>query len=259
MLICVGMAVFAIHRLRVGAQGAKALILLLLTILGALLVYAALGGDHFVLWRFYQPVIPLLVVIFAVAVGIIAPNAKRPWAPVGIALVGGVAMIVGWTHYIQNRFQVQSEFALVATGTAFGSYLNTADPRPVIGVGPAGGIALAYDGPIRDLLGLNWTEMAHANPVKVGMRNHASFDLATFWKHQPDVVATFNRSCTRATPDGGFDGLFQMDDFRAAFVPVQFTNGTNCWPGFATPAWVESVDLEGLVARDWADMPRVGE
>ena len=83
-------------------------------------------------------------------------------------------VFIGWGQYYQSRFDIRKEYALVEQGLDFGNFLNEVEPRPSIGVGPAGGIALSYDGYIYDLLGLNWVEMAHANPVKTGMRNHAS-------------------------------------------------------------------------------------
>ena len=111
-------------------------------------------------------------------------------------------------------------------------------------------------------LGLNWTEMAHANPVKVGMRNHASFDKATFWEHRPEVLATFNRPCTGggtqafwATNDDAFDGLFEDQRFREEYVPVLFHSGAECWPGFAVPEWLDEVASEdSLETLTWSDV-----
>ena len=257
-VLVVVMAVVAVIRLRDGLPGGRALLLVLLTVLGAFAVYAGLGGDHFVLWRFYQPVVPLMLVVLAVAVGLTIPRLAAYRTTAAFTGASLVAIAAGCVHYVQARFDVQSEFALVQSGTAFGTYLNTATPRPVIGIGPAGGIALTYDGQIRDLLGLNWVEMAHANPIKVGMRNHASFDLETFWRYPPEVVATFNRSCARAAPDAGFDGIFQTARFRAAYVPVQFSDGSDCWPGYATADWISEANLPGLSVLDWSAIPRSG-
>jgi hypothetical protein len=54
-----------------------------------------------------------------------------------------------------------------------------------------GGFTYEYKGTSIDVLGLNNTMMAHANPIKKGFRNHASFDINTFWKLQPDILGPF--------------------------------------------------------------------
>jgi len=241
--------------------GSKGIVLLAAACFSILLAYAALGGDHFVLWRFYQPISPLMPVTAALGVAALLTYLDREthqgYSIIGVAGLA-VIMTVGSMHYRQVRFDVRKEYTLVQQGLAFGTYLNEADPRPIIGTGPAGGIALAYDGKILDLLGLNWTVMAHANPVKIGMRNHASFDNATFWKYAPDVVSAFNRQCKSGTTlsfwasdDAAFRGLYGDEDFRAAYLPVLFTEGDDCWPGFATPDWANRVQLDGMIVLDW--------
>ena len=228
-------ALWALASLRDQRPGARAMVVVAATVFGMLSVYAALGGDHFALWRFYQPISPLLPIIPALIVGWVFAELNRTegWlggAPVRIASIfGALALLAtGWVHYYQSRFDVLKEYELVEKGLSFGEYLNEVEPNPTIGVGPAGGIALAYEGEILDLLGLNWTEMAHANPIKVGMRNHASFHKPTFWKHAPDVLSAFNRACGEtglvfwSANDDALDGLFSDEPFREAYLPVRF-------------------------------------
>ncbi len=269
VILWVGAAVWAFVGLQRAQRGARAVLLVAAATLGTLCVYAVLGGDHFALWRFYQPVLPLLLIILAVIGAMVAQAivgtqnvraARTDRLAIATVMIG--AVLVGWIHYYQARFDVRKEFLLVERGLGFGDILNGIAPNPTIGVGPAGGIALAYDGVILDLLGLNWTEMAHANPVKIGMRNHASFDAATFWKHAPDVVSAFNRACTTGQPlrfwetdDAGFGGLFSDTKFRQTYVPISFHNEGNCWPGFAKPSWINSLENEGRVnIFEWADI-----
>lgn len=269
-IVCwLGAAVWALSNLRQSTPGARAILITAAATLGMLTVYALLGGDHFALWRFYQPALPLLLVAIAAAGAIVAQAltrteqtkaARSVTAAIAVAMVG--VMLVGWLQYYKSRHDVRKEFRLVENGVGFGTFLNGFTPLPSIGVGPAGGIALAYNGEILDLLGLNWTEMAHANPIKVGMRNHASFDKKTFWKHAPDVVSAFNRACTVGQPlsfwasdDNGFGGLFSDTEFRSSYVPVSFHNGTDCWPGFAKPAWILEVSSDARVdVFNWSDL-----
>ncbi|MCV6585597.1 MAG: hypothetical protein OIF47_08685 [Marinibacterium sp.] len=262
----VGAVVWALWGLRRAQSGQRLVLLGGALMLGGLMVYAVLGGDHFALWRFYQPIAPLLPVFAALGLAWAVTQLLRGGgpkalirAPVVAAWLAAVAM--GWLHYYQARFDVIKEYTLVETGLSFGEFLNTVSPRPSIGVGAAGGIALTYDGYIYDLLGLNWTEMAHANPIKVGMRNHASFDKTVFWAHPPDVVSIFNKPCLAegadpfwAVDDTAFHGLATDADFRARYQPVTFVQRDRCWPGYATPDWLAQAEGQpGVAAYDWAD------
>ncbi|MBO9402569.1 hypothetical protein [Shimia sp. R9_3] len=264
VMIWLGLTFWALFEARHSRPGTRALIVAAAAIFGLLMTYAALGGDHFVLWRFYQPVAPLLPVALAL---LVALGAGMPSTTLGAAKVAGAVaalgiMLIGWGQYYQSRFDIRKEYVLVEQGLDFGAFLNEVEPRPSIGVGPAGGIALAYDGHIYDLLGLNWVEMAHANPVKIGMRNHASFDKPTFWRHQPDVLAAFNRACTKdqglafwSHADSAFDGLYSDADFQAAYVPVAFRNTTQCWPSFARHEWLaRATPSDAILVYDWADV-----
>ncbi len=229
---------------------------------GIFLTYSALGGDHFVLWRFLEPVIPLLPIAASIAAAYVCTRVSEttPGHILAKMTISGAAflsiILPGWAFYHQERFDVIKEFRIAERGIAFGEALDDVVPRPVIGVGPAGGVALAYNGEILDLLGLNWTEMAHANPVKQGTRNLASFDRAVFWRHQPDVVAEFKRSCI----DGGFElwsaadyykGLYWSEKFRQVYQPVLFQKNDGCWPIFVEKKWLEQVDAAQFVSIGW--------
>jgi len=82
----------------------------------------------------------------------------------------------------------------------------------------AGGFAYAYKGNTIDLMGLNSTLMAHASGIKKGFRNHASFDINTFWKLAPDVVGTFYGGEVVTDP-AKFILPENLDNFRI----IQFT------------------------------------
>lgn len=265
VIVWLSAAIWAVINLRNRLPGAKAMTIIAAAVFGMLSIYAVLGGDHFALWRFYQPAVPLLPIAIALlfAFGfraLMAPKVAGATA-LGVGVFGVGVIVIGMMHYYQSRFFVVREYTLVSRGVDFGEYLNTVTPNPSIGTGPAGGIALAYDGEILDLLGLNWTVMAHANPIKVGMRNHASFDKDTFWEHSPDVLTIFNRFCDEggglrlwAANDDAFDNLFSDTRFREAYAPVAFRDAEECWPGFAKPEWLAQVDPSKLTQFDWADV-----
>ena len=231
---------------------------------GVLGMYAGLGGDHFALWRFYQPIAPLLPIPVALLLAKVAPEiAPRLARSPRLALAAAAALFwlgVGAAHIHQNRFDLLKEFALVRQGVAFGEMLDTVEPRPRLGVVPAGGVALAYDGEILDLMGLNWTEMAHANPVKTGPRNHASFDRSVFWGRPPDLIGRFNKPCAEgdwiepAAREGALDGLLVEPRFQAEFRPVRIHGAQACWTGFAREDWLVRVDDPRIEPVAWTEL-----
>lgn len=253
-------------------DGAGGLIVAGCAILGVFAIYAVLGGDHFEYWRFLEPVAPLLTVAPALALTRLWIVMRRPPASSGTdtpsaagwgaaATVAAALWIgVSWGDFRQSRFDLVKEFTLVDQGLTFGRLMNGFEPRPTLGIGPAGGIALGYDGPILDLLGLNWVEMAHANPVKTGMRNHASFDAATFWRRPPDLIAEFNRPCSksafmvRRVDENMTKGLYREPRFQEAYVPVRIEGIDRCWRGFARRGWVDGVSDPRVERVDWSDV-----
>ena len=250
------------------SEGARGLLIATAAIAGIFMVYSALGGDHFAYWRFFQPVTPLLPIVPAIALvalwNVLArADLARLWVRSCAALlVSGLWLGISYGEYRQARFDLIKEFTLVEEGLAFGKLMNSFDNRPTLGIGPAGGISLSYDGPILDLLGLNWVEMAHANPVKTGLRNHASFDAATFWKNQPDLIAEFNRPCStdgfvvHRADQGLVKGLYLESEFQGAYAPVRIidVDADRCWRGFARRDWLKDQPDERIEIVDWDEV-----
>jgi len=136
-----------------------------------------------------------------------------------------------------------------------------------MGVIAAGGIALTYDGELRDLMGLNWVEMAHANPIKVGFRNHASFDPDTFWKYPPDIVPQFHKEeCQRhgwteqsSVNDTGVKRLFRLQQFQENYTPIIMEMGEgSCTNAYAANTWLKQVDSDKIIAKSWNELTIIG-
>ncbi|MEO0761777.1 MAG: hypothetical protein AAFZ09_08205, partial [Pseudomonadota bacterium] len=172
----------------------------------------------------------------------------------------GVCLTVGALDYRSDRFAVDRYFGLVEQGLDFGRLMEERAPGTVIGVGPAGAIALTYEGPIRDLLALNWVEMAHETPVKTGLVGHGSFNREVFWRHPPDMLAEFNRPCERdawtwafsVTNAVTFKGLYLEPEFHEAYTPVRIADGDRCWRAFVTDAWLAAHDGPDIEKVDWS-------
>ena len=254
--------VLALAVLQPRQQWAKATVVLACTVFGVLAVYVVLGGDHFTLWRLYLPILPLLILSAGIAVQSQLPRLAG-W-PRSLAASAGLVLYLGlsWLFLYQSRADVTKEYELTATGLTFGGFLNTVSPPPELGVIAAGGIALSYDGKISDLMGLNWTIMAHANPVKEGYRNHASFDAATFYRYPPDLIALFTRDTCQdgnwsepRASSGPMKGILMQAQFQEMYQPVVMRDGAaGCWNGFARKTWLEQTSDPRISPRNWAEL-----
>jgi hypothetical protein len=185
----------------------------------AFLLPMAVGGDHFSLFRIYQPFTPLfLMLLFNVdflrelfarwkfPIPSFVPTPVR----LGMVALLPVVYLMNMPKYFREadkipyKVSLQNDFSFPYYYRQVSGELNHLfdfSPRPSIGRIWAGAYAFAYDGPTVDLMGLNDTAMAHANPIKTGLKNHASFDIPTFYKLKPDFV----------------DGYFVPDTALSAF------------------------------------------
>ncbi len=174
------------------------------------------GGDHFKYSRFFQTTYPLILILFIQATWSFWLNQK---AVVRIALmtIGWVILngnstdetsfqmegipgtIKGyfkkWKPDILATSQLQGEFDIALNGRNIGRTLNKVfapvDSFPSLGVTAAGGVAYTYKGHIVDVLGLNNLEMAHAEKIKTGVKNHGSFSTRIFFKQKPALFLTW--------------------------------------------------------------------
>ncbi|HVU56515.1 MAG TPA: hypothetical protein VHD83_15725 [Puia sp.] len=210
---------------------------LLLAVIGCTLCIPVLtGGDHFKYSRFYQCMIPLT---YASALNFTfwGRHIGRFTVPHSLARRLLTATICFSTIFIAKstwydftsteKFtatRVSPEFYHARNGRNIAEKENeTFDScahYPSVGLIAAGGFAYAYKGYTIDLMGLNSVAMAHADPIKIGFRNHASFDINTFWKLSPDMVGPFYGGVIVTNPSG-FALPENMDDFRT----TQFTYG----------------------------------
>ncbi len=197
----------------------------------AFILPMGVGGDHFSLFRMYQPFAPIFLLLLFnkdfIRKSFFDTESKKP--------SGGALPRLAWVvlllpvFYLMNipKYFVDSNFvpykvSLLLDFSMAQSYRQVSVeldnffpfyPKPSIGRIAAGGYAFGYDGSIVDLMGLNNTLMAHANGVKVGVKDHASFDKATFYKLHPDFV------------EGEFvgaDGQFELPENRPDFDTTNY-------------------------------------
>ncbi len=212
----------------------QARVLIVVAIGGLLAMYVALGGDHFALYRFYQPAVPLLALAPALFL-VSGPSAPLPgrWGTRTACGLVLVALVPTVFSTMKDISQLARDFRIAAHGRALGDALNALEDRPSVGVIAAGGIARTYAGPIFDLMGLNWVAMAHADRHKTGaVRNHAGFSPDVFWQARPDlvVVSPMGPACPPSAPvpptwfqKAALKGLTDDPAFLEAYRPGQVT------------------------------------
>lgn len=147
------------------------------------------GGDHFVAFRFYQPIWALLLVPLLLHQGTNIRHWSRRQqllavcaASLGFTLVAQAR----WLRY-DDRAAMRYEFQLAEVGRQIGTTLSSLfnPPLPSIGVITAGGIAFTYAGEIIDVMGLNNLTVAHAAGERYGIKNHAAFNIDIFLQQRP--------------------------------------------------------------------------
>lgn len=154
------------------------------------------GGDHFNLFRFYQPVWVLLAVPMLLTIGdLLRESGRLRRSPLAV-IVGAAAsgllfyniQFPRWNELADAGIRV--EFEIAAKGRRRGRLLNRLFPDSDVslGVGTAGGVGLAYKGPVVDLLGLNNVAMGHSAGDRKGGKNHAAFNQEVFFEQLPDMV-----------------------------------------------------------------------
>ena len=172
-----------------------------LFILGIIALYTVLGGDHFGSYRFFQPVLLVILPFIAGAMALkLGPKIEDMRSTLGMAvgIIGLACVTISGINFAQDNGRLAKEFRIAEDGRLLGQRLNQVSPGTSISVVPAGGIAVTYrQGPIYDLMGLNWTVMAHASDDLSGtVKNHGGFVEEVFWEAAPDIVTPANWDCS---------------------------------------------------------------
>jgi arabinofuranosyltransferase len=237
---------------------------------GTLFLYALLGGDHFPFFRFLQPVVLILPVSTAVALVFLQEHLRttgprQGWISKAVTiLMAGFIAVSGIRYFAADARRLVIEFTLAESGRLYGEALNEIAEKhgPMnVAVVAAGGSGFSYKGPVYDLLGLNWVEMAHASSEKIGIRNHASFNHSVFWKLHPDIIYSrpfyhdgkkpwaFNSFSTNT-----LKGLLSSVEFRKDYQPMEFSTRAGIIGVFVSRRWSERASPSNASAIDWSQV-----
>ncbi len=161
------------------------------------------GGDHFGLFRFYQPVFPLLVLNILICwkyIEHMMPVMQR--SKIVSRLIKSAVLILGyilvfefqavtWLNHGIPR-TMKNEFQRAESGREIGNVWSTLfahhDKYPSVGSVMVGGLKMGYSGEVVDLMGLNNTQMGHSRGDRRGQKNHAAFEKSVFYQLQPETL-----------------------------------------------------------------------
>jgi arabinofuranosyltransferase len=156
------------------------------------------GGDHFGSFRIYQNIYPIEILCILYFMKRILPRYRKQnefskafrFGPTFLlALVFFPSQLYMWRSI---KSEINIEFEVADYGRKNGALtqqLFLSLPKlPSLGVVTSGGIKYSYEGEVVDLMGLNNTIMAHNHGDRKGIKNHAAFDIQTFYQLQPDIL-----------------------------------------------------------------------
>ncbi|MFL5806816.1 MAG: hypothetical protein ACJ8CR_34450, partial [Roseiflexaceae bacterium] len=138
------------------------------------LYIVVVGGDHFPLYRFFVPILPLVALLAALALGRLGEALPRPAAAPALALL--VVAAIGWqapqlyeSRTLNASAGVWTENTVVEKNREIGLWLraNTA-PDTLIATGIAGALPFYAERPVLDMLGLNDLHIAHLAVPTIG-------------------------------------------------------------------------------------------
>ncbi len=233
------------------------------------------GGDHFGSFRFYQNIYPIEILCLLYFVNRVLPEYIKfieypnvsQWIQnrfsLSLALVLAVGVFLS-QFYIWNSIasEMDIEFNVADYGRKNGAFIqelfSPLPKLPSLGVVTSGGIKYSYAGEIVDLMGLNNTIMAHNSGDRRGIKNHAAFDINTFYQLQPDVVWPltvdedkwqYSESDIKGGWENneGFKGLFDEPHFQELYVYAKVSSNTE--NRYALVAWFKKDFLKSAVAN----------
>jgi arabinofuranosyltransferase len=197
------------------------------------------GGDHFGAFRFYQYVLPVLVLGLAsttlrelprfLTVPARLAESRMRIGP-ALAVIGLVLVTVRAVN-LRDRAreaQLRKEFHIAQRERSIGVSLERLfaglPALPSVGVIAAGGIKYEYDGDVIDLMGLNNLHVAHNAGRRIGLKNHAAFEKQSLYDLQPDIVAPLlvDPLSWRYSP-GTIRDSFNNEVLRGIFDDAAFT------------------------------------
>ncbi len=247
------------------SRAARAVLVVSLFVWVCLLLPLGGGGDHFSSFRFYQVAAPLfaLPVAWLAARGL-AEGPRRVARPaLAFAALALLASAVSEWRAFAREDRLGFGFGQAEAGRRKAEALNrhfAPELRPSVGAIATGGLGFGYEGRVVDLMGLNWTAMAHSPGERKGARDHAAFDLDVFWSEPADLVAP---DLTRQPPADAcalyrpwelavLQGLYLTPRFHEHYRAGSFETAAGHVSGFFRDAWLAKLPPASVRLLDGA-------
>ena len=234
------------------------------TVLAGLALPLPTGGDGFGAFRLLQP-FALFFAAPAILAMVSSAALERLWRRSALVRVGAGALaaaaLVGVAHRFAGDNVLGGEFTAASDGQRAGAVLSRAvdgsAPAPTVGVIAAGGLAWTYPGRVVDLLGLNWTEMAHAPGSREGVRHgHGAFQPEVFWRYAPDIlVLEFPQATRRIASETELRTDFALEvlkglpasaRFAQAYTAGCLSDGGEVVSGYFSRSWLARAEPEAF-------------
>jgi hypothetical protein len=242
-----------------------------LVVLLALFVPVYMGGDHFGNFRFYQPAWPLLILPVLALLDVLNIRAPRSVGPAVAAAFALAVFLLSPASWLSQAYRgsFAHEITVAREGQAAGQAMNNLFGADAISAGVirAGAIAGVYEGQIVDLMGLNNETMAHAPGDRKGLKNHAAFNAAVFFRQRPEIVLPMVVS-GELQPDltqerlkwdnGVLKGLLLDPRFTSHYRLVTISDGETTLLAYADEPTLTRLRAKGLVVavaevEGWTD------
>lgn len=171
------------------------IIFLILILLFSVFVPTLVGGDHFGLYRFFQPYTPCFILLYIYLINNFFKSKHKNIILIFlllISIVGSKYSTLKTYNSIEN-LPSKIEWGIVKINRKQAILLNrffNESDYPSLGVLAAGAMPYYYNGFSIDLLGLNNVEMAHSPKNSNGPKNHSSFNKKIFYKLKPDLIVS---------------------------------------------------------------------
>ncbi len=212
------------------------------------------GGDHFFYYRFIQPSVPIFLLAFI----LVLDDFKISINPVFVLIISIFLIPKRADELLNLNRPMEYDFRLPIkdrkTSEKLNDFFSNLKTYPTQGVYAAGGSAYSYKGFTNDLMGLNNTEMAHADKLKaIGFKNHSAFNKQVFYKQKPDLFwlgggfASNNQSDSVVVSDFSnmvYKGIQHDTEFRDQYVncKIMKKGDSNALTIFASKDFIKNLD-----------------
>ncbi len=228
------------------------------------------GGDVFVDFRFYQPILPFLFfpLIYLIKKLTIYYNLNEKLTVSGKILILIFFSLYFYTgaqiKYHQRSITSEQQYKIAEENRKYGNDLNEFfknSKLPRIGTIPAGALAYTYKGTIIDLLGLNNIEMAHSHDSHKGLKSHASFNKEVFYEQSPDfILAGFVSDTLELYRSVDFNnnydlnkvvlkGILNDDIFKEKYQPALISKDKSVLFAYYRKDYLNTLQNEGFLIK----------